>query len=182
MRQHFFVVVLLPFLFLPLLLLLPGAQATYRMGLRTELEASRFCYQRFAPTVWNTFVAALSNVATEDVDAFARKVTLLREQHRTYRAPCTAIARVLGSDFSCPVQASEVMMGPLLMCLNAAHASARLALFESPDRETASAANAQMFGSPEEALTFATDATHYADAMNQAVFKAAQSHVKNNKT
>jgi hypothetical protein len=181
MRQHFFVVVLLPFL---LLLLLPGAQATYRMGLRTELEASRFCYQRFAPTVWNTFVAALttSNVATEDVDAFARKVTFLREQLRTHRAPCTAIARALGADFPCAVQASEVMMGPLLMCLNAAHASARLALFESPDRETASAANAQMFGSPEEALTFATDATHYADAMNQAVFKAAQSHVKNNKT
>jgi hypothetical protein len=161
-------------LLLLLIAVLPwAAEGSVQMARRAELEASLLCYRRAAPALWNTFVAALPAEVSEDLDALAGKASLLLEMLRARVPPCTAIERVTRTRLpggNCPAAVSE---GPLRMCLNGAHSGARGAVFEPAERERATAANARMWATREEALTYSSDAGSYSDAHVRAVVAEA---------
>jgi hypothetical protein len=162
------------FLFL-FLFALPLARATPRMAQRAELAASVVaCYTGVAPALWDAFVGALAPEVVADVDLLAGKAALLREMLRDRVAPCTAIERVTRRRLPhCPPLES-VNLGPLRLCLGMAQATGRGSFFDPPDRERAAAANARMWSTREEALTYGTDPDAYSDPMVRSVVAAVK--------
>jgi hypothetical protein len=154
-------------------LLIPFCWASVPMAQRAELEASLLCYRR-APAIWDTFVAALRPDVVGNLDALAGKAALLLAQLRAHVPPCAAIERVTRARLpACPAEAAGGQLGPLRMCLNAAHSVARGAVFEPVERERAAAANARMWATREEALTYSSDAASYSDPKVREVVVAA---------
>lgn len=167
---------MLPLVLLVLFLLAAsGAHATRRMAQRTELEASFVCYQRYGPQLWNALVAALSPATSNDLDALAGTVCLFNEKLRAHVAPCSAIRRASRNRAAaCPSLDPAPALGPLRMCLSAAHSAARGAVLDPVERERAAAANAQqLWTTREEALTYASDAASYSDPSIRAAVERA---------
>lgn len=161
------------FLFL-FLFALPLARATPRMAQRAELASGLTCYAGAAPALWDTFVGALPADVVNDVDKLAGKAALLLEQLRARVPPCTALERVTRRRLPhCPPLES-VNLGPLRLCLGMAHATGRGSFFDPPDRERAAAANARMWSTREEALTYGTDPDAYSDPMVRSVVAAVK--------
>lgn len=143
---------------------LPVAIVATRTGsLKAKLEWSKVCYTDEAPLLWNLLFGHLPPVARDNVNLMALVVSQLQSALIARLPACVALGRALSiagtrGNRLTHVAIEEAVAGcqhhrdvlphlePLLICLGAAHATGRAALFKTKEEEAAMASNARNMG------------------------------------